>query len=57
MTQQTYETFPAPFEQMTEVEIITYFERYDFTDELGHQLTMCADFLDLVQFAKRKQAA
>lgn len=54
MTQQTYETFPAPFEQMTEAEIITYFERYDFTDELGHQLTMCADFLDLVQFAKRQ---
>lgn len=37
-----------PLENMTEKEIITHFARYDFRDELGHELILCRDFLDLV---------
>nr|DAM85692.1 MAG TPA: hypothetical protein [Caudoviricetes sp.] len=46
--------FPAPFERMSDTEIIAYFKRYGFKDELGHTLEMCGDFLDLVRFAKRE---
>ena len=46
--------FPAPFERMSDAEIIAYFKRYGFKDELGHTLEMCGDFLDLVRFAKRE---
>lgn len=37
-----------PLENMTEKEIIAHFARYDFRDELGHELILCRDFLDLV---------
>lgn len=37
-----------PLENMTEKEIIAYFARYGFRDELGHELILCRDFLDLV---------
>lgn len=36
------------FQNMTETEIIAHFARYDFRDELGHELILCRDFLDLV---------
>lgn len=36
------------FQNMTETEIIAHFARYGFRDELGHELILCRDFLDLV---------
>lgn len=56
MTRQDDGAFAVPFGQMDEAEIIAHFERYGFTDELGHALELCADFLDLVRFAKRDSA-
>lgn len=53
MTRQDDGAFAVPFGQMDEAEIIAHFKRYGFTDELGHALELCADFLDLVRFAKR----
>ncbi len=53
MTEQQHVSFPAPFAEMTKEEIVAYFNRYDFKDELGHRLELCGDFLDLVDFAKR----
>ena len=54
MMKQIDGAFPAPFERMSDAEIIAYFKRYGFKDELGHTLEMCGDFLDLVRFAKRE---
>ncbi|WP_314252913.1 hypothetical protein ACF3NW_09090 [Eikenella halliae] len=54
MMKQIDGAFPAPFERMSDTEIIAYFKRYGFKDELGHTLEMCGDFLDLVRFAKRE---
>lgn len=34
---------------MSEDEIIALFDWYDFKDPIGHKLTMCADFLNLVK--------
>ncbi|HEZ0698140.1 TPA: hypothetical protein ACFM7A_000020 [Neisseria meningitidis] len=56
MTRQDDGAFAVPFGQMDEAEIIAHFKRYGFTDELGHALELCADFLDLVRFAKRDGA-
>ncbi|WP_280517498.1 hypothetical protein [Alysiella crassa] len=39
---------------MTENEIIAHFERYGFRDEMGHELTLCRDFLDLVALAAKR---
>ncbi|SSY81066.1 Uncharacterised protein [Alysiella crassa] len=43
-----------PLENMTENEIIAHFERYGFRDEMGHELTLCRDFLDLVALAAKR---
>ncbi|HGG7638010.1 TPA: hypothetical protein ACJJDV_001048 [Neisseria meningitidis] len=56
MTRQDDGALAVPFGQMDEAEIIAHFKRYGFTDELGHALELCADFLDLVRFAKRDGA-
>lgn len=32
-------------------EIVAVFEKYDFKDAIGHNLTMCLDFLDLIDLA------
>ncbi|HFC6765682.1 TPA: hypothetical protein ACFN80_000918 [Neisseria meningitidis] len=56
MTRQDDGAFAVPFGQMDEAEIIAHFKRYGFTDELGYALELCADFLDLVRFAKRDGA-
>lgn len=56
MTRQDDGAFAVPFAKMDEAEIIAHFKRYGFTDELGHALELCADFLDLVRFAKRDGA-
>ena len=53
MTRQDDGAFAVPFGQMDEAEIIAHFKRYGFT---GHALELCADFLDLVRFAKRDGA-
>lgn len=53
MSERDDGAFAVPFGQMDEAEIIAHFKRYGFTDELGHALELCADFLDLVRFAKR----
>lgn len=45
---------PTPFENMTESQIIAHFEKYGFRDELGHELILCRDFLDLVALAAKK---
>lgn len=56
MSERDDGAFAVPFGQMDEAEIIAHFTRYGFTDELGHALELCADFLDLVRFAKRDGA-
>ncbi|HGK6070556.1 TPA: hypothetical protein ACJ3IM_000252 [Neisseria meningitidis] len=56
MTRQDDGAFAVPFGQMDEAEIIAHFKRHGFTDELGHALELCADFLDLVRFAKQDGA-
>lgn len=56
MSERDDGAFTVPFGQMDEAEIIAHFERYGFTDELGHALELCADFWDLVRFAKRAGA-
>ena len=56
MSERDDGAFAVPFGQMDEAEIIAHFKRYGFTDELGHALELCADFLDLVCFAKRDGA-
>jgi len=33
---------------LSKEEIIKVFEAYDFKDKIGHPLTMCMDFLDLI---------
>lgn len=53
MKQLEHDSFPAPFGEMSKAEIVAYFKRYGFTDETGHSLENCGDFLDLVRFAKR----
>jgi hypothetical protein len=35
-------------------EIYTLFNWLDFKDEIGHPLTMCQDFIDLVEIATAK---
>ena len=44
MSERDDGAFAVPFGQMDEAEIIAHFERYGFTDELGHALELCADF-------------
>ena len=56
MSERDDGAFAVPFGQMDEAEIIARFKRYGFTDELGHALELCADFLDLVHFVKRDGA-
>lgn len=34
---------------MSESELIALFDWYGFTDPIGHKLTRCDDFLDLVK--------
>jgi hypothetical protein len=34
---------------MNEADLISLFDWYDFRDPIGHKLTMCDDFLDLVK--------
>ncbi len=36
---------------MSESELIALFEWYEFRDPIGHKLTMCEDFRDLVKAA------
>ena len=38
----------------TKKEWIALFDSYDFVDEIGHSLTMCTDFIDLVELAVKK---
>lgn len=49
---QECDSFPAPFDEMSEAEIVAYFARYGFCDEHGHKLEMCGGFLDLVALVK-----
>ena len=37
--------------ELTASEIVERFEELDFTDPLGHKLTMCRGFLELVEMA------
>ncbi|MDK4680153.1 hypothetical protein [Kingella negevensis] len=53
MKQQNAKTSRFPLSAMSEVEILTHFKRYRFKDKSGHDLEMCADFLDLVHYAKQ----
>jgi len=39
---------------MSESELIALFAWYDFRDPIGHSLTMCGDFIDLVKAATLK---
>lgn len=48
------ELAPMRLENMTESQIIAHFEKYGFRDELGHELILCRDFLDLVALAAKK---
>jgi len=38
------------FENMTIEEIEALFKKYDFSDELGHNLLLCQDFIDLLDY-------
>ena len=51
MKEQVCESFRASFSMMSREEIVAHFKRYGFTDELGHALELCADFLELVELA------
>jgi len=37
---------------MTSQDILTFFDKYKFRDDLGHSLTLNQDFIDLVEFVK-----
>lgn len=37
--------------------IIEYFDRYQFKDEHEHDLTLCADFVELVELATKHKLA
>ena len=39
---------------MSESELIALFAWYNFKDSIGHSLTMCGDFIDLVKAATHK---
>lgn len=51
---QECETRLMPFDKMGVQEIVAHFARYGFTDENGHRLELCADFLALVRLAGAK---
>lgn len=40
---------------MSESELMNLFEWYGFRDQIGHKLTMCGDFIDLVKAATRSK--
>lgn len=41
-------------DRMSVSEIVVHFARYGFTDENGHRLELCADFLALVRLEGAK---
>lgn len=43
---------PPEFSVMTSQDILAFFDRYKFRDDLGHSLTLNQDFIDLVEFVK-----
>ena len=55
MMKQEYEAWRFSVSEMSEAEIIAYFKWWSFTDELGHELTMCQPFLDLVAAVKKAE--
>ena len=55
MMKQEYEAWRFSVSEMSEAEIIAYFKWWGFTDELGHELTMCQPFLDLVAAVKKAE--
>nr|DAZ31464.1 MAG TPA: hypothetical protein [Caudoviricetes sp.] len=36
-------------------EIIDHFGKYNFVDDHGHELTLCGDFIDLVNLVIKQQ--
>nr|DAD96103.1 MAG TPA: srine/threonine-protein phosphatase PP1-alpha catalytic subunit [Myoviridae sp. ctpjm1]DAQ10789.1 MAG TPA: Serine/threonine-protein phosphatase [Caudoviricetes sp.] len=43
--------FEKPVAEMSRTEILAVFEAYGFADAMGHRLTMCRHFSELVELA------
>lgn len=57
MTEQQYiAREDPPFDKMTRDEILAFFDWYDFKDSQDHRLSMCYDFIRLVELVAVRQS-